>query len=158
MKFNEFPKEKQKQLLLAGGVAVLLVIIYFSVLFGAMANTARMEKKVPVKVKEYKEMVQLSNDFAVIKSTKLTNIKTPPLAYLENKINELDLSESLVSIRPLADNNKDIEIKLESLSGGAVIKLIYEIQKLPFTVKQLSLKDYEHDGIWTLMIILGTNT
>lgn len=145
--------EKEKRILLIGGMVLFLIICFVVLFFSSLVGIKKYSHQILLKKSEYKQMLKLSSQFQQIKGQKITSLNSPPLTYLENKIKLLNLGENLVSIRPLSEN--EIEAKFESLSGNQITKLLYEIQKLPFTEKQISLKDYENDNLWTLKIVVS---
>lgn len=146
--------EKEKQLLLPAAAVILAVLCFGLIIFGSIANAKYLASKLPVKKSEYAQILKLSAEFEQVKAVKITALNAPPMTYLGNKIKELNLNEKLVSLRPLTENESNFEAKFENLSGNQTVKLLYELQRLPFTVKQLSLKDYENDNLWTLKLIL----
>jgi len=143
--------ETEKRFFIISGVIALIMIF---TLFPALGGIKKYTRQIAAKKTEYKEIFKLSNQLQQIKATKITTLSSPPLTYLENKINALNLSGKLISIRPASSDENEIEAKFENLSGNEIMKLLYEIQKLPFVTNQLSLKDYESDNLWTLKIIV----
>lgn len=147
--------KKEKRIFLTSGVALFLIICFAVLFFSSLVGIKKYSRQILLKKSEYKQMLKLSSQFQQIKGQKITSLNSPPLTYLENKIKLLNLGENLVSIRPLSENENEIEAKFENLSGNQITKLLYEIQKLPFAEKQISLKDYENDNLWTLKIIVS---
>lgn len=143
--------ETEKRFFIISGVVVFIIIL---MLFPALGNIKKYTRQLTAKKAEYKDMFKLSNQLQQIKTTKITTLSSPPLTYLENTINTLNLSARLISIRPASSGENKIEAKFENLSGNEITNLLYEIQKLPFVTNQLSLKDYENDNLWTLKIIV----
>lgn len=147
--------EKERKILLLSGV-ILFVLLYFTVFFiPTIANINKLHKRIDIKEQEYQQLLSLVPEHRKFQNVTPETIDQPILSYLDQKIKSLNLSEKLAYIKPLEEDSKQIEIKLEKVNAREIVGLLYALERLPLAINQLNLRDYEQSGLWAMKIIVS---
>lgn len=152
---SEYSK-KEQNLIISGGI-ILFILLYLGVfLFPTWAHINKLYKKIAVKEKEYQQLSSLVSEHRQFRNITPETIDQPILSYLEQKIRGLNLTGKVVYIRPLGEENQQIEMKLEKVTARELVHLLYKLERLPLAINQLNLRDYEQSGLWSVKVIVAT--
>jgi general secretion pathway protein M len=147
--------QREKIFVTAGGVALVLALLYLAVLMPYRSALTRLDKQIAARSQQLQEVKTLRAQYLAMQQQILqvemrvkNNQDFSALTFIENLVERTAGRDNLVSMRPqpsLTQNEfivDSVEVKLEKLSLKQVLELLWGLEgtKTPMQVKSLYLK------------------
>jgi len=147
--------QREKIFVTAGGVALVLALLYLAVLMPYRSALNRLDKQIAARSQQLQEVKTLRAQYLAMQQQILqvemrvkNNQDFSALTFIENLVERTAGRDNLVSMRPqppLTQNEfivDSVEVKLEKLSLKQVLELLWGVEgaKTPMQVKGLYLK------------------
>ena len=147
--------QREKIFVTAGGVALVLALLYLAVLMPYRSALNRLDKQIAARSQQLQEVKTLRAQYLAMQQQILqvemrvkNNQDFSALTFIENLVERTAGRDNLVSMRPqppLTQNEfivDSVEVKLEKLSLKQVLELLWGLEgtKTPMQVKSLYLK------------------
>jgi general secretion pathway protein M len=147
--------QREKIFVTAGGVALVLALLYLAVLMPYRSALTRLDKQIAARSQQLQEVKTLRAQYLAMQQQILqvemrvkNNQDFSALTFIENLVERTAGRDNLVSMRPqpsLTQNEfivDSVEVKLEKLSLKQVLELLWGVEgaKTPMQVKGLYLK------------------
>jgi general secretion pathway protein M len=148
--------KREKIVVCAGAVFVLLVLLYAAVIAPYNNLMDRLDHKMGLRQKQVREVAALKSDLLLLKEQlreaekKISEAGNFSLfSFVERKVQTVAGKENLVFMRPKPATQQDdfeetsLEIKLQKISLQQVVRLLYEMEaaNVPVNVKTLQLRN-----------------
>ena len=143
--------ERDKKVLLWGGIAAALILIYAFVVAPLYVDLARKRDAIPKKERDLAEMRQLKDQYLEMQQ-RLQQLQAeaakrgPLLTEIENITKQTNLSSKIVSLKPQtgvqAANFKEsiVEVRLDNISLYDVVNYVNRLEKSTFRIRKLYFK------------------
>jgi general secretion pathway protein M len=147
--------QREKLFVMAGGIALVLALLYLAVLMPYRSALTRLDKQIAARTQQLQEVKTLRSQYLAMQQQILQvemRVKNSQdfsaLTFIENLVERTAGRDNLVSMRPqspLTQNEfivDSVEVKLEKLTLKQVLELLWGVEgaKTPMQVKNLYLK------------------
>lgn len=161
-------EERDKKVLLYGGIAVALILLYALVLAPITADISRKRDLIPKKEKDLAEMKAMQAQYLDLQN-KLKELQAlaarrgPLLTDIENFTKQANLSSKIVSLKPQtgvqAEGFKEtvVEVRLESITLYDMVNYIYLLEKNTLRIRKLQFKPrYEDQKLLNATLLVSS--
>jgi type II secretory pathway component PulM len=143
--------ERDKKVLLWGGIAAAAILLYAFVIAPLYADIARKRDAIPKKERELAEMRQLKDQYLEMQQ-RLQQLQAeaakrgPLLTEIENITKQTNLSSKIVSLKPQtgvqAANFKEsiVEVRLDNITLYDIVNYVNQLEKATFRIRKLYFK------------------
>lgn len=142
---------RERKTLIIGGVAALVIVLYFYVLSPLSDELARKRDLIPKKEKDLVEMQSLRDQYREMQlrlqqAQEAASKRGPLLTELENLTKRANLQSKIVSLKPQAGVQAGgvmesiVEIKLDNITLYDIVNYVYLIEKGTLRIKKLYFK------------------
>ena len=143
--------ERDKKVLLWGGIAAAVILLYAFVIAPLYADIARKRDAIPKKERELAEMRQLKDQYLEMQQ-RLQQLQAeaakrgPLLTEIENITKQTNLSSKIVSLKPQtgvqAANFKEsiVEVRLDNITLYDIVNYVNQLEKATFRIRKLYFK------------------
>jgi type II secretory pathway component PulM len=144
-------EERDKKVLIFGGIAAAVILLYALVLSPLTADLSRKRELIPRKEKDLVEMKALRTEYTEIqKQLKQAQAEAakrgPLLTDIENLSKRANLSSKIVSLKPQAGvqtaafKEDIVEVKLENITLYDIVNYVYMLEKGTLRIRKLQFK------------------
>ena len=144
-------ESRDRKILIIGGVAVAVILLYVFVLSPLFADLSRKRDLIPKKERDLVEMRVLKDQYLDLqqrlKQAQATAAaRGPLLTEIENLTKRANLSGKIVSLKPQAGVQTDtfkesiVEVRLENITLYDVVNYVFLLEKSSLRVKKLYFK------------------
>ena len=143
--------ERDKKVLLWGGIAAAVIVLYAFVIAPLYADLARKRDAIPKKERDLAEMRQMKDQYLEMQQ-RLQQLQAeaakrgPLLTEIENITKQTNLSSKIVSLKPQAGvqaaNFKEsiVEVRLDNITLYDVVNYVNQLEKATFRIRKLYFK------------------
>jgi type II secretory pathway component PulM len=143
--------ERDKKVLLYGGIAAALILLYAFVVAPLYADLARKRDAIPRKEHDLTEMRVLKDQYLEMQQ-RLQQLQAeaarrgPLLTEIENITKQTNLTGKIVSLKPQAGvqsaNFKEsvVEVRLDNVSLYDIVNYVNRLEKATFRIRKLYFK------------------
>ncbi len=144
-------EERDKKVLIFGGTAAVVILLYALVLSPLLADLSQKRELMPKKEKDVMEMKALRTQYTEIQK-QLQQVQAeaakhgPILTEIENITKRANLSSKIVSLKPQAGVQTEgfkeniVEIKLENITLYDIVNYVYMLEKDTLRIRKLQFK------------------
>jgi type II secretory pathway component PulM len=144
-------EERDKKVLIFGGIAAVLIVLYALVLSPLLSDLSRKRELIPKKEKDLVEMKALRAQYLDIQqqlqaAQAAAAKRGPLLTDIESITNRTNLSSKIVSLKPQAGVQTEgfkesiVEIKLENIALYDLVNYINQLEKDTLRIRKLQFK------------------
>ncbi|MBI5198266.1 MAG: type II secretion system protein M [Nitrospirae bacterium] len=149
-------KPREKGMIVFGGIAAILILLYAFVLAPAMDRYTTLSRLVDQKRVQYQEILALQKEYGSLKkqheelekSASKAQKEFSPLSFMENLSNQARIRDRVISMKPrftpIDENYREssIEIKAERLALPQLVTYLQLVENsgMPIKVKTLHIK------------------
>jgi len=166
---------RQQLICLLGGVIVFLFLYYLFVVGPAVSKDRWLGKRISKNEEKLTQMVKLSTKWEKFKEARSETKKTLAergknftlLSFLEGVSRKIGIHDKIQYMKPLSSSEETgslklvgMEIQLDNISVGQLVKFLYEIEysnKL-VNIKRLKIQKLAKDNFQSLRVILQVDT
>jgi type II secretory pathway component PulM len=161
-------EERDKKVLIFGGVAAAVILLYALVLSPLTADLSRKRELIPRKEKDLVEMKALRTEYMEIqKQLQQAQAEAakrgPLLTVIENLSKRANLSSKVVSLKPqtgvqtAAFKEDIVEIKLENITLYDIVNYVYMLEKDSLRIRKLQFKPrYDNPKLLNATILVSS--
>ena len=159
---------RDKKILIFGGAAAALILLYALVLSPLTSDLARKRELIPRKEKDLAEMKVLQSEYAEIQK-RLQEAQAdaarrgPLLTDIDNITKRANLSSKIVSLKPQAGvetagfKESIVEVKLENITLYDIVNYIYLLEKDTLRIRKLQFKPrYDNPKLLNATILVSS--
>jgi type II secretory pathway component PulM len=144
-------EERDKKVLLIGGVLAILILLYAFVLSPLYADIARKRDAIPKKERDLAEMRVMKDQYLDMQQ-RLQQLQAaaakrgPLLTEIENITRRTNLSGKIVSLKPQtgvqAANFKEsiVEVRLDNITLYDIVNYVNQLEKATLRIRKLYFK------------------
>lgn len=144
-------EERDKKVLIFGGIAAALIVLYALVLSPLLSDLSRKRELIPKKEKDLVEIKALKAQYLDIQqqlqaAQAAAAKRGPLLTDIESITNRMKLSSKIVSLKPQAGvqtagfKESVVEVKLENITLYDLVNYIYQLEKDTLRIRKLQFK------------------
>jgi type II secretory pathway component PulM len=144
-------EERDKRVLIFGGIAAVLIVLYALVLSPIMSDLSRKRELIPRKEKDLAEIKALKVQYLEIQqqlqaAQAAAAKRGPLLTDIENITKRTNLSSKIVSLKPQAGVQTEsfkesiVEVKLENITLYDLVNYVYQLEKDTLRIRKLQFK------------------
>jgi type II secretory pathway component PulM len=144
-------EERDKRVLIFGGIAAVLIVLYALVLSPIMSDLSRKRELIPRKEKDLVEIKALKVQYLEIQqqlqaAQAAAAKRGPLLTDIENITKRTNLSSKIVSLKPQAGVQTEsfkesiVEVKLENITLYDLVNYVYQLEKDTLRIRKLQFK------------------
>jgi type II secretory pathway component PulM len=144
-------ESRDKKVLIFGGAAAALILLYALVLSPLTSDLSRKRDLIPKRERELAEMRELKDQYIEIQqrlkqAQAVAASRGPLLTEIENLTKRANLSSKIVSLKPQtgvqteAFKESVVEIRLENVSLYDVVNYVFLLEKDQIRIKKLYFK------------------
>jgi len=161
-------EERDKKVLIFGGSAAAVILIYAFVLSPLTADLSRKRELIPKKEQDLVEMKALRTEYTEIqKQLQQAQAEAakrgPILTEIENISKRANLSSKIVSLKPQAGaqvegfKESTVEIKLENITLYDIVNYVYMLEKDTLRIRKLQFKPrYDNPKLINATILVSS--
>ena len=161
-------EERDKKVLIFGGAAAALILLYALVLSPLLADLSLKRGLIPKKEKELEQIKALRTQYLDIQqrlqqAQAAAAQRGPLLTDLENLSKRANLSSKIVSLKPQegvqAEGFKEsiVEVKLENITLYDVVNYVYLLEKDTLRIRKLQFKPrYDNPKLLNATILVSS--
>jgi len=161
-------EERDKKVLIFGGAAAAIILLYTLVLSPLTSDLSRKRELLPRKEKDLAEIKLLRTQYLEIQqrlqeAQAAAAKRGPLLTDIENITKRANLSSKIVSLKPQAGAQTEgfkesiVEIKLENISLYDVVNYVYLIEKDTLRIRKLQFKPrYDNPKLLNATILVSS--
>ncbi len=143
--------ERDKNVLIYGGIAAALILLYALVVAPLYADFARKRDAIPKKERDLAEMRTMKEQYVEMRQ-RLQQLQAeaarrgPLLTEIENITKRTNLTGKIVSLKPQAGvqaaNFKEniVEVRLDNITLYDIINYVNQLEKATFRIRKLYFK------------------
>ena len=144
--------EREKRMVLIGGLAAFVLLYLFAFLLPTLEDIHKQKHKIPLRQIEAADIQKQLN--LLYSYPKTREYSGDYLAELETLSEAIGVKEKM-TYRPLGEDKKEAELKLDDMSCEEFVRFLYGLKKAGIPIKQLNMQDFEGDNLWNIKITLG---
>ena len=161
-------EERDKKVLLFGGIAAVLIILYALVLSPLLSDLSRKRELIPKKEKDLVEMKALRAQYLDIQqqlqaAQAAAAKRGPLLTDIENITKQTNLSSKIVSLKPQAGVQTEgfkesiVEVKLENIALYDLVNYINQLERDTLRIRKLQFKPrFDNPKLLNAMILVAS--
>jgi type II secretory pathway component PulM len=161
-------EERDKKVLLFGGAAAALILLYALALAPLMEDLSRKRELLPRKEKDLAEMKVLKEQYREIQqrlqeAQAAAAKRGPLLTDIENITKRANLGNKIVSLKPQpgvqAEGFKEsiVEVKLDNITLYDVVNYVYLLEKEALRIRKLQFKPrYDNPKLLNATILVSS--
>ena len=161
-------EERDKKVLIFGGVAAVVIVLYAFVLSPLMADLSRKRDLIPIREKDLVEIKALRTEYTEIQkqlqqAQAEASRRGPILTEIENITKRANLSSKIVSLKPQAGAQTEgfkesiVEIKLENITLYDIVNYIYMLERDTLRIRKLQFKPrYDNPKLINATILVSS--
>jgi type II secretory pathway component PulM len=161
-------EERDKKVLIFGGAAAALILLYALVLSPLLADLSLKRGLIPKKEKELEQIKALRTQYLDIQqrlqqAQAAAAQRGPLLTDLENLSKRANLSSKIVSLKPQegvqAEGFKEsiVEVKLENITLYDIVNYVYLLEKDTLRIRKLQFKPrYDNPKLLNATILVSS--
>jgi len=161
-------EERDKKVLIFGGAAAALILLYALVLSPLLADLSLKRGLIPKKEKELEQIKALRTQYLDIQqrlqqAQAAAAQRGPLLTDLENISKRANLSSKIVSLKPQegvqAEGFKEsiVEVKLENITLYDIVNYVYLLEKDTLRIRKLQFKPrYDNPKLLNATILVSS--
>lgn len=161
-------EERDKRVLVVGGVAAALILLYAFVVSPLTLDLSYKKEQIPKKERDLKEMRVLKDQYLEIQkrlqqAQAAAAKRGPLLTEIENITKRANLSSKVVSLKPQAGVQTEtfkesiVEIRLESITLYDIVNYVYMLEQDSLRVKKLQFKPrFDNPKLLNSMILVSS--
>ena len=161
-------EERDKKVLIFGGVAAVVIVLYAFVLSPLMADLSRKRDLIPIREKDLVEIKALRTEYTEIQkqlqqAQAEASRRGPILTEIENITKRANLSSKIVSLKPQAGAQTEgfkesiVEIKLENITLYDIVNYIYLLERDTLRIRKLQFKPrYDNPKLINATILVSS--
>ena len=168
-------RKREMALLLFGGVLVIVLLYYLTVISPALSKEKSLIKRIEKKTADLAQIIELKSQWGKFKANKTRAEKTLAargktfslLSFLEGVSREAGIDDKIQYMKPLAFHDDSgpmkpagIEMNLDNIDIEQLVTLLYKIEgagKL-LNIKRIKIQRTSIKKIQTLKVTLQVNT
>ncbi len=161
-------EERDKKMLIYGGVAAALILLYSFVLSPLASDLSHKRELIPRKEKDLEEMKVLKTQYQAIQqqlqAAQAEAAKRGPLlTEIENISKRTNLSSKVVSLKPQTGvqtagfTESIVEVKLENITLYDIVNYVYQIEHDGLRIRKLQFKPrYDNPKLQNATILVSS--
>jgi general secretion pathway protein M len=161
-------EERDKKVLLFGGIAAVVIVLYALVLSPLMSDLSRKRELIPKKEKDLVEIKALKDQYLEIQqqlqaAQAAAAKRGPLLTDIENITKRTNLSSKIVSLKPQAGVQTEgfkesiVEVKLENITLYDLVNYVYQLEKDTLRIRKLQFKPrYDNPKLLNSTIVVAS--
>jgi type II secretory pathway component PulM len=159
---------RDKKVLLFGGVAAALILLYVYALAPFTSDLSRKRELIPRKEKELAEMKVLKEQYLEIQerlreAQAAAAKRGPLLTEIENITKRANLGGKIVSLKPQAGVQTEgfkesiVEVKLDNITLYDVVNYVYLLEKEALRIRKLQFKPrYDNPKLLNATVLVSS--
>jgi type II secretory pathway component PulM len=161
-------EERDKRVLIFGGAAAALILLYALVLYPISSDLSRKRDLIPKKEKDLAEMKVLRTQYVEIRqrlqeAQAIAAQRGPLLTEIENYTKQSNLSSKIVSLKPQAGVQTEgfkesiVEVRLENITLYDIVNYVYLLEKNALRIRKLQFKPrYDNPKLLNATILVSS--
>ncbi len=161
-------EERDKKVLIYGGVAAAVILLYALVLSPISSDLSHKRDLIPRKEKELAEVKELRTQYVEIQkrlqeAQAAAAQRGPLLTDMENFNKRANLSGKIVSMKPQAGVQTEgfkesiVEVKLENITLYDIVNYVYLLEKNTLRIRKLQFKPrYDNPKLLNATILVSS--
>jgi len=144
-------EQRDKRVLIIGGIAAALILLYVFVLSPLLSDLARKKTLIPRKERDLAEMRVLKEQYLEIQQRlqqvqEIASKRGPLLTEIENITRRANLSSKIVSLKPQTGIQTEsfkesiVEIRMDNITLYDVVNYVFLLEKNALRIRKLYFK------------------